>query len=165
MRKRLEALKNDQKGFTLVELIVVLVILAIMAALLVPALLGYVDKAKEGRYLEEARSIYTAVQALNDEKYAKDTKSVGYTVDELKAAAAAGSKSLIDKINDLVAPTTVKNFVSVGYINNKAGDKKAYSVNAMEVKFASQDSSGATENIITAKMADGTWTIDLGSGS
>ena len=37
---------KDKKGFTLVELIVVLVILAILAALLVPALTGYIDKAR-----------------------------------------------------------------------------------------------------------------------
>ena len=41
--------KNDKKGFTLVELIVVLVILAILAALLIPALTGYIDKARNSR--------------------------------------------------------------------------------------------------------------------
>lgn len=40
-------MKNNKKGFTLVELIVVLVILAILAALLIPALTGYIDKAKD----------------------------------------------------------------------------------------------------------------------
>ena len=39
--------KNKKRGFTLVELIVVLVILAILAALLIPALTGYIDKAKK----------------------------------------------------------------------------------------------------------------------
>lgn len=50
--KRLLQLRNkkyQKGGFTLVELIVVLVILAILAALLVPALTGYIDKAKENR--------------------------------------------------------------------------------------------------------------------
>ena len=39
--------QKNKQGFTLVELIVVLVILAILAALLVPALTGYIDRAKE----------------------------------------------------------------------------------------------------------------------
>ena len=39
--------RSKKGGFTLVELIVVLVILAILAALLIPALTGYIDRAKE----------------------------------------------------------------------------------------------------------------------
>ena len=41
------AKKNTKRGFTLVELIVILVILAILAALLIPALTGYIDKARK----------------------------------------------------------------------------------------------------------------------
>ena len=64
-------MKKNNKGFTLVELIVVLVILAILAAILVPALLGYIDKARNSQYEEEAHSILTAVQANATEQYAK----------------------------------------------------------------------------------------------
>ena len=54
---------NNNKGFTLVELIVVLVILAILAAILVPALLGYIDRAREKQYVLNAKSALTATQA------------------------------------------------------------------------------------------------------
>lgn len=65
--------KNDRnKGFTLVELIVVLVILAILAAILVPALLGYIDRAKNSQYILEAKSTLTATQAELAEMYARD---------------------------------------------------------------------------------------------
>ncbi len=54
--------KSNKKGFTLVEIIVVLVILAILAAIAVPSVLGYVNEAKDERYIQEARSIYTVIQ-------------------------------------------------------------------------------------------------------
>ena len=55
--------KNENKGFTLVELIVVLVILAILAAILVPALLGYIDRARNQQIVLNAKSAMTATQA------------------------------------------------------------------------------------------------------
>ena len=64
-------MKKNNKGFTLVELIVVLVILAILAAILVPALLGYIDRAREKQYVLNAKSALTAAQAQLTSIYAK----------------------------------------------------------------------------------------------
>ncbi len=61
--------QKNKQGFTLVELIVVLVILAILAALLVPALTGYIDRAKEKKVTAEAKGIWTAAQAAASEYY------------------------------------------------------------------------------------------------
>lgn len=71
MLKRMQKKKSENKGFTLVELIVVLVILAILAAILVPALLGYIDRAKGQQIVLNARSCYTAAQAELSSMYGK----------------------------------------------------------------------------------------------
>ena len=63
--------KSSKKGFTLVELIVVLVILAVLAAMLVPALVGYIDRAKKEKEYQAASTVYAAVQALATETYGK----------------------------------------------------------------------------------------------
>lgn len=86
----LKNLKNNKKkGFTLVELIVVLVILAILAALLIPALTGYIDKAKNKSIVAETRQAVMAAQTLVDEEYAKD-RSTDITV------SATGTIKLTD---------------------------------------------------------------------
>lgn len=77
--------KKDNKGFTLVELIVVLVILAILAAILVPALLGYIDRAKQQQIVLNARSCYTAAQAEMSSMYGKGVSASAITADPYKA--------------------------------------------------------------------------------
>ena len=70
--KRGKTNRDSNSAFTLVELIVVILILAILAAILVPALLGYIDKAKEKRELIAAKDCLVAVQAALTEEYARN---------------------------------------------------------------------------------------------
>ena len=53
---------GKQKGFTLVELIVVLAILSILASVGVMSLIGYIDKARFDNNEQNAQNIYQAVQ-------------------------------------------------------------------------------------------------------
>ncbi|MBR5386323.1 MAG: type II secretion system protein [Clostridiales bacterium] len=64
---------KSKKGFTLVELIVVLVILAILAAMLVPALTGYIKRAREEKEYQTASTVYSAAQAEVTEYYGRST--------------------------------------------------------------------------------------------
>lgn len=105
--------ENKEKGFTLVELIVVLVILAILAALLIPALTGYIDRAKEKSIIAETRQAVMAAQAIADEKYG--------TIDDLEATGIqfndnATEDSVIDGQTGkkvLIAEKTIKDLAEV----------------------------------------------------
>ncbi len=60
MRQHLEV---RGKGFTLIEVIVVLVIIAILIAIAVPNVLGYINRAKETEAQAKARNMYLGCTA------------------------------------------------------------------------------------------------------
>lgn len=63
--------KKNIMGFTLVELIVVLVILAILATFTIPAMLGFVEDARSKASITLTREVYTAAQSAAAEIYAQ----------------------------------------------------------------------------------------------
>lgn len=79
---------HRQKGFTLVEVIAVLVILAILIAVVVPSVTSYITKAKQTKLTVSCRSCVLAAQTLAEEKV-KDTdiSLVSVTPAEIKALA------------------------------------------------------------------------------
>lgn len=64
-------IKKNGKGFTLVEIIVVLVVIGILLAIAVPAVMGYVQKANDIKFTNEAYGIFTELQGEFTEEIAK----------------------------------------------------------------------------------------------
>ncbi|WP_440250357.1 type II secretion system protein [Clostridium sp.] len=70
-------LKNKKKGFTLIELVAVMAIIAILSAAFIPKFGNYITQAKKVSILNEAKSIVTAYESV---KYKSTTKNENETI-------------------------------------------------------------------------------------
>lgn len=71
-------MKKTQKGFTLVELVVVIAIIGVLAAILVPSMLNYVKKSRLKTANSNAKTAYNAVAEL-----LADAETQGYGRDDV----------------------------------------------------------------------------------
>lgn len=68
MKALLTRKKKNDKGFSLIELIIAIAILVILTGLLAPNILRYVEKSREAKDMQTLDTVYEAVQiALTEE--------------------------------------------------------------------------------------------------
>lgn len=90
-------MKKNNKGFSLVELIIVIAIMAILAGALAPALIKYINKSRRSADISNADTIRTACQtAMSDEDamVAIGTGVTGASVSDLKSGYGAFSTEI-----------------------------------------------------------------------
>jgi len=112
--------KTNNKGFSLVELIVVIAIMAVLMVVVGPQLLRYVDKSRQQRDESAAAEFLHAVEiALADEEIYNDTKDgAKINAPDDDAFSATDAAKLLTEIK-LVFPEGEFNFSSNAYDNKQ----------------------------------------------
>lgn len=65
--------KKDNQGFSLIELVIAVAILAILSGILAPQLIKYIERSREARDMQVIDALYVAVNsALSDENAYED---------------------------------------------------------------------------------------------
>lgn len=72
--------KMNNKGFSLVELIVVIAIMAVLVGVLAPLFIRYVEKSRQSTDLQNLDSIVTVVEAYYADKENTGSTSVTFTL-------------------------------------------------------------------------------------
>ena len=79
---------SNKKGFTLVELVVVIAIIGVLAAILVPSMMGYVKKSRLKTANGNAKTAYNGVS-----EYIADLETQGKLTDADSAKAKSAAES------------------------------------------------------------------------
>ena len=96
MRKKIEELRNREEGFTLVELLAVIVILGIIVAIAIPAIGNVINKAQtdsdkaEVQLVIDAARLYQTTNATEDPVHTDTLIADGYLAERNDGEVTAG---------------------------------------------------------------------------
>ncbi|MFJ7974740.1 type II secretion system protein [Peribacillus sp. JNUCC 23] len=152
MIKRVKALIHDQKGLTLVELLAVIVILGIIAAIAVPSIGKIIDNSKKDAHLANAQQVIAAAKLSDaaNEKFGADGEITlaelingGYIDADIKPSASASDVSGLKDPDGGV-------YSVGGVIVEETAGKKSYKVYLV----GSKRSVGAKESPVPSSALD-----------
>ncbi len=108
-------MNTAQKGFTLIELMIVVAIIGILAAIAIPQYQNYISKSQVSRVMSEVGSMRTATETCLNDGLAVDECDFGWTESNLLEGGAPpaadgklqGDTGLVVTFGTATTPTTL----------------------------------------------------------
>ena len=103
-------MKKNNKGFSLVELIIVIAIMAILAGALAPALIKYINKSRRSTDVQNADSLRTALQTALSDPEAADASAANSTAVQAATTivSGGGGDKFLSEVYTIVGSASLK---------------------------------------------------------
>lgn len=158
MLKFLNKKKNDNKGFSLVELIIVVAILAILVGLLAPQYLKYVEKSRKSADASNLDEMVRAIQVyaadaevtLPEDTYTITIGKTGTTVTPNKEA----NKTTAETALSVTAPDWAKTKLKSNKWDNGKKDNEKANVDSISAIIEVAQDGGTTVTYTPGTLAD-----------
>ena len=131
--------KENNKGFSLVELIVVIAIMVVLIAVLGSTILGYVDKSKYSKDITALDSINTAMKTFVAEPKSIYTPGTVYTLDDLVNGTTTDDEGqTVKRDNQEVIKTILGEvFTEAGNFKNASKSFEGITLSSVQVCISS----------------------------
>ena len=116
--------KNNKKGFTLVELLVVIAILAILATVTVVGYLGFTQRAKESNATSELTQVRNVINAYTLEDGSYEYSTYVITINEDKLSITNNSTPITEgeEVSNAIKAIPDLESLSGTFVINASGD-------------------------------------------
>lgn len=159
MLKFLNKKKNDNKGFSLVELIIVVAIMAILVGLLAPQYLKYVEKSRKSADASNLDEMVRAIQI-----YAADaevtlpadtyTITINATSTSVKATNTANTRKAKVALNENAPDWAKTKLKSNKWDNGKSEETQKGNVTSVSAEITVAQDGGTTVKYTPKSLAD-----------
>ena len=151
-------MKNlKKKGFTIVELVIVIAVIAVLAAVLIPTFSGVIQKANDSSTIQEARNMYSEYVSLFDYTTGTPETTFVIKVDDDKYVAVVNGQLVTETIyasKDAVVAANIgitnSSFVYEGVVNDDNDEEvtpPAGGEETIEVASVTLDKTSLTLNV------------------